>query len=307
MIEIKNLSKRFGKKEVLKNLNLTIKENTIFGLVGINGAGKSTLLRILSGIYHQDEGEILYDGCSSQSILTKKDIFLLSDDPYIENNETIQSFLSYYASFYDIDKEKFFTYLNLFQLDKHSVDSIMQQKISRFSKGMKRQLFICLALTIAPKYLFLDEAFDGLDPLARLTFKRIILNRMQETTMTVIISSHSLRELEDICDNFGLLDGGSISNSGNIEDEKVQYHKYQLAFDVEMNKEKFAELFGEHLVSYHAVGHIVIIIVAFEEDAEALEKLNTLHPLLIDKLNIDFEELFIIEVENKGYLANETK
>lgn len=307
MIEIKNLSKSFGKKEVLKNVNLTIKENTIFGLVGINGAGKSTLLRILSGIYHQDEGEILYDGCSSKSILTKKELFLLSDDPYIESNETIQSFLSYYASFYGIDKEKFFTYLELFQLDKHTVDSIMQQKISRFSKGMKRQLFICLALTIAPKFLFLDEAFDGLDPLARLTFKRIILNRMQEKTMTVIISSHSLRELEDICDNFGLLDGGSISNSGNIEDEKIQYHKYQLAFDVEMNKEKFVCLFGQHLVSYHAVGHIVIIIVALEEDSEVMKKLNTLHPLLIDKLNIDFEELFIIEVENKGYLANEAK
>lgn len=307
MIEIKNLSKRFGKKEVIKNLSLTIQENSIFGLVGINGAGKSTLLRILAGVYHLDEGDIFYDGKNFLDIHTKKDIFLLPDDPYIENNETVQSFFSYYEAFYHLDKGKFLEYLALFQLDKSTSDTLMQQKISKFSKGMKRQLFICLALAIAPKYLFLDEAFDGLDPLARLTFKRIVLKRMEEKTMTVIISSHSLRELEDICDNFGLLDGGNILNSGNIEEEKTQYHKYQLAFEVEIKKKRFIELFQQHLVSYHVIGHVVVIIVSLEEDDEIMNKLHSLHPLLIDKLNIDFEELFIIEVESKGYLKNETK
>lgn len=307
MIEINHLSKRFGKKEVIKDLQFHIVENTIFGLIGINGAGKSTLLRLLAGVYYPDKGEILYDHRNLLDVRTKKDIFLLPDDPYIEGNETVQSFFAYYEAFYSIDKEKFLEYVTLFQLDKHTIGAFMGQKISKFSKGMKRQLFICLALAIAPKYLFLDEAFDGLDPLARLTFKRIVLKRMQEKTMTIVISSHSLRELEDICDNFGLLDGGNISHSGVLEEEKKNYHKYQLAFDKEMEKENFATLFANHLVSYHRIGRIVVIIITSESEDEIIEKLQSLQPLLIDSLHIDFEELFIIEVENKGYLANETK
>lgn len=305
MIEIKNLTKSFGKKNVLNNLNLTIESKKIFGLVGINGAGKSTLLRILSSVYYQDSGEVLFDGCSAKEVATKKNIFLLSDDPYIEIHESVQSFFSYYQNFYEIDKYKFLEYLQLFKLDKALGDNLMQSNISKFSKGMKRQLFICLALAIAPKYLFLDEAFDGLDPLARLTFKRIVLRRMEEKEMTIVISSHSLRELEDICDNFGLLDGGEISNSGNIEDKKDDYQKYQLAFDKEMSQEIFVDLFVDSLVSYNITGRIVVLIIKNLQEDYIMRKLNTINPLIIDRLSIDFEELFIIEVESKGYIKNE--
>lgn len=307
MIEIKNVTKSFGKKKVLDHLNLTIESKKIFGLIGINGAGKSTLLRILSSVYAQDEGEILFDGKGSKEIEVKKDIFFLPDDPYIEMHESVQSFLSYYQNFYSIEKEKFLEYLHLFQLDQAISGNLMSSIISKFSKGMKRQLFVCLALAIAPKYLFLDEAFDGLDPLARLTFKRIVLKRMEEKEMTIIISSHSLRELEDICDHFGLLDGGDISSSGNIEDKKEDYHKYQLAFENEITKETLVNLFGSHLVSYTITGRIVVLIIKSLSTTAIEENFNAIHPLLIDKLHIDFEELFIIEVENKGYIQNENK
>ena len=163
---------------------------------------------------------------------------------------------------------------------------------------MKRQLFIALAIAIGPKYLFLDEAFDGLDPLARLIFKRELSELIEEKKITVIISSHSLRELEDICDKYGLLDKGKIESTGNIIDSKEKYHKYQLAFSEDIDEEAFKDF---NVVSFNKVGRIVRIVL--EGDVEEIEaKLNSLNPILIDKIDIDFEELFLIEVEGKGYL-----
>ena len=163
---------------------------------------------------------------------------------------------------------------------------------------MKRQLFIALAIAISPKYLFLDEAFDGLDPLARLIFKRELTELIEEKKITVIISSHSLRELEDICDKYGLLDGGKIESSGNIIDSKEKYHKYQLAFNEDLDIDAFKEF---DIASFNKVGRIIRIVVKGEED-EIMDKINKLNPMLVDKIDIDFEELFIIEVEGKGYL-----
>ena len=163
---------------------------------------------------------------------------------------------------------------------------------------MKRQLFICIALAICPKYLFLDEAFDGLDPLARLVFKKLIIELVEENDMTVIISSHSLRELEDICDNYCLIDNGVIQSSGSIEEQKNKYHKYQLAFNKNISKEDLENL---NIVSYNKVGRVIKIVC--EGEKEELETIiANLNPLFYDEIDIDFEELFIIEVERKGYM-----
>ena len=301
MIEIKGLTKSFGNKIVLNDLNLTIPSHTIFGLVGINGAGKSTLLRILSNAYDKTSGEVLIDGKPVSDVESKKNIFFLPDEPYSAHSETVNSLLDFYKIMYDFETETFIKYVKLFKLDEAIEANYLNANISKFSKGMKRQLLICIALAIAPKYLFLDEAFDGLDPLARLTFKKIILERMEETEMTVIISSHSLRELEDLCDLYGLLDGGVIDNTGGIEQSKESYQKYQLAFEDEKSKEYFENL---NIVSYNRLGRIVKIIVKGDTE-ENYQKIVALKPLVLDKLPIDFEELFIIEVESKGYLKNE--
>ena len=231
----------------------------------------------------------------------KKNIFFLPDEPYSAHSETVNSLLDFYKIMYDFETETFIKYVKLFKLDEAIGANYLNANISKFSKGMKRQLLICIALAIAPKYLFLDEAFDGLDPLARLTFKKIILERMEETEMTVIISSHSLRELEDLCDLYGLLDGGVIDNTGGIEQSKESYQKYQLAFEDEKSKEYFENL---NIVSYNRLGRIVKIIVKGDHE-ENYQKIVALKPLVLDKLPIDFEELFIIEVESKGYLKNE--
>lgn len=295
MIEIKELRKSFGTKQVINGLSLTINDGEIFGLVGINGAGKSTLLRLISGIYLPDNGSIKIDGMEVfDNPKAKRNIFILPDDPYYPKNSTIQSVLSFYKSLYEINEEEFNSYIKLFGLKSDNT-------INNFSKGMKRQLFIALALAICPKYLLLDEAFDGLDPLVRLKFRKIISRIIEEKNITIIISSHSLRELEDICDSYGLLDGGVIEKTGSIEERKNIYHKFQIAFNDEMDFTVFKDL---DIVSFSNIGRVIKLIVRGDKE-KIVEYLSSLKPLLIDEITIDFEELFIIEAEERGYIAND--
>lgn len=296
MIEIKNLSKSYGDKLVLKNLSIKIEDGKIFGLVGINGAGKSTLLRLISGIFEANTGSILVDGEEIyDNENKKKDIFFLPDEPYYGINTTPLNLIDLYQEFYDFNKQEYLNYLEIFKLP-------LNKKMHTFSKGMKRQVFVSLALAIKPKYLLLDEAFDGLDPLARLTFKRAIIDLVEEKQTTIIISSHSLRELEDICDCYGLIDKMEIASSGEIADTINKTHKYQVAFNEIPSKDMFDDF---NILTYEQESRIVRIVV--NEDFDTFkEKIDKYNPLLIDEIPINFEELFIIEVESRGYLKWET-
>ena len=291
MIEIRNLCKSFKEKEVLRNLNVTIKDGEVFGLVGINGAGKSTLLRLISGIYKADSGYVLVDDVDAyENEDIKKHFFFLPDEPYYGTNTTPRSLVEIYKTFYPLDERKYFNYLDYFKLPS-------DKKMNNFSKGMKRQVFVSLALAIKPKYLLLDEAFDGLDPLARLACKRAIIELVEEKQTTVIISSHSLRELEDICDSYGLLDNMEISSSGDIVEATHSIHKYQVAFSE-------VPIFDNETLGfkkYSIDGRIAKIFTS--DDYETFEKkISGYKPLIIDEIAIDFEELFILEVESRGYL-----
>lgn len=291
MIQLINLNKNFKDKEVLKNLCLTIEEGTVFGLVGINGAGKSTLLRLISGVYKPDGGSVLIDEEEVfENEKAKSKIFFLPDEPYYDENVTPQSLKDIYKVFYNLDEEHYFKYLKLFEIP-------IKKTINKFSKGMKRQVFIALALAIKPKYLLLDEAFDGLDPLARLTFKRALIDLIDEKKTTIIISSHSLRELEDICDSYGLIDNRNIVSSGLISEATENVHKYQVVFSDIITEEQFDINFK----NYQQDGRIIKVVVKedLEQFTKSMEKYN---PLIIDEIPIDFEELFIIEVESRGYL-----
>jgi len=295
MINIKNLDKSYSDKEVLSNVSLTINDGSILGLVGINGAGKSTLLRLLSGIFKPDFGHITFDGQEVfENENVKKDIFFLPDEPFYQYNETPISLLELYKAFYKVDESVYNSYLSYFKIP-------LRKSLHNFSKGMKRQVFISLALAIKPKYLFLDEAFDGLDPIARLAVKRALIDLVIEKKTTVIISSHSLRELEDICDCYALIDNKTISSNGLISDNLEKYHKYQIAFNNEYEKEDFDIDF----ISFNKDKRIIKVVstLAYEEFSKQIEKYK---PLIIDEIPIDFEELFIIEVESKGYLKWET-
>ncbi len=297
MIEIKNVSHGFGKKQVLQNVNLTLNEGSIMGLVGINGAGKTTLLRLISGVYVPKSGAITIDGIDNRKESAKKNLFYLPDDPYYTTYSTGNSLYEMYKVFYPrLDKKVFEELLNSFGLSA-------KKPLRNFSKGMKRQLYIALALAVNPKYLLLDEAFDGLDPLARLSFKKVINQAAEEKGTSVLISSHSLRELEDFCDCYALIDNKTVSSSGDIAERVDRYCKFQLAFAEEPKEEWFQ---GLPIVSKECNGRFVRLILEGRED-EMQEKLSTLSPAVLEQMNMDFEEVFIQEVRlsERGNGGNE--
>ena len=275
MIEIKHLYKSYEKgKPVLKGLSVNIEEGSVFGLVGINGAGKSTLLRVLAGVMQADSGEVLIDGEEVyENERAKGKIFFLPDDPFYTSNVTAEGLAEMYRAVYHLDIDVFRHHLAQFALQGN-------KPIRNFSKGMKRQVFVALALAIAPKYLLLDEAFDGLDPLARLTFKKCIVKLVEEKGTAVIISSHSLRELEDICDSYGILDHGEMTSSGDLANER------ELGFGC---------------MAFEQTGKVARFITR-EEKEVVLAKLELLSPIFVEEIEVDFEELFIGEVQSKGYL-----
>ena len=292
MIEIRGLEHSLGGQKILDGIDLTVAEGSVMGLVGINGAGKTTLLRLICGVYRPDVGEVLCDGVSTQNEDIRKKLFFLPDDPYFTTHTTGKSLRKMYTVFYpEFDVETFKRHMESFKLDENKT-------IRNFSKGMRRQLFVALALAVKPKYLLLDEAFDGLDPLARLSFKRAINEAVENDGMSVMISSHSLRELEDFCDSYALIDQKKIVSSGDISERVNSFCKFQLAFAREVND---AELDALGAVSLERSGRFVRLVL--KESAEsARAKLEALGPAVMDEMPMDFEELFIREVEGRGYL-----
>ena len=292
MLEIKNVTKNFGNHAVLKDCDLKIPSGTIFGLVGINGAGKSTLLRMIAGIIKADQGKIYCDQEDTlENPIIRKEILYLSDDCYFERSATINSLKILYQSFYHFDEERFNQYLKVFGLESNI-------PIINFSKGMKRQVFILFALAIKPKVILLDEAFDGLDPLIRLKIKKALFEILEEDGATIVIASHNLKELEDICDQFGILENGKIRQAGDLQISKEMVNKYQMAFDHEVDLEMFKPFNPLHV---SALGSVITLVIRGNLE-EVKGKLSTFNPLFIDVLNVNFEELFIYELENHGDL-----
>ena len=289
MIKVRNVSKKY-EEPVLQNIDLDIEDESIFGLIGISGAGKSTLLNMLSGVMDVDSGEILYDDEKIyENVKLKRDIFFLPDEPFYTVNATPKNIINAYKMFYNIDLKKYNEILDLFKLPKN-------RSMYNFSKGMKRQVFVALALAIKPKYLFLDETFDGLDPFARLALKREIINLVDNYHTTVIISSHSLRELSDICDSFGLIDNNKIASFGQIDEFMKKYHKYIMAFNEEYDLKDFD---GIPLVKFSKEGKIISCVTSLDYEAMT-ERIKDFNPIVIDEIKLDFEEEFMIEVESRG-------
>ncbi|MBR5286950.1 MAG: ABC transporter ATP-binding protein [Clostridia bacterium] len=285
MIEIKGLSHSFGKKIVLDNIDLTVPDGTILGVVGINGAGKSTLLRLLSGVY-KSQNTVLYDGKSPMLPETRQDIFFLPDEPYYTGANTSNKLFDFYRTFYPNADRNIFDAL----LSEYKIDSKMAMR--NFSKGMRRQVFIALALAVKPKYMLLDEAFDGLDPLSRKLFKDAIIKYVDEENTTVIITSHSLRELEDFCDRFVLIDNAKINSEGDIVEHVSRLCKFSLAFSNDISEKEFSSL---PTVSLEIKGRFVTVVLE-GESGDMYSKLLKLSPAVIEEMPLDFEEAFIHDV-----------
>ena len=292
MLKIRSLTKKFQDNIVLSDVNLDIEEGSVFGLIGPNGAGKSTLLKIVSGIMKPDLGSVLMD---DEPVYdhpqVKKEILLLSDEPFYFYNASVSNMKEFYKVWYSsFDEAVYHHYISAFHLDEHKA-------MKNFSKGMKRQAFIAIALAISPRYLLLDEAFDGLDPMMRLVFKQALADLLERKKITVIISSHNLRELEDICDTFGILENGQVNTSGYIDEAKENIHKIQLAFQEEMHEEDFQAL---DLLSLQIQSRVVNMVVKGN-----IEKINnyldSMEPLMKEVLDVNLEELFLYEMKQKGY------
>ncbi len=287
MLKINGISKSFPGKDVLKDLSLEIHEGSIFGLVGVNGAGKSTLLRCIAGIYQTDAGNVEFDGEDTyRNEKIRKDIFFVNDDPFFPLSSTIRTLKEFYACFYELDGEAYERTLKMFSLDEN-------KPLSSFSKGMKRQVFLLFALAIKPKLLLLDEAFDGLDPIVRHELKRCLYEFIEDNDAIIVISSHNLKELEDICDSYGILEDGKISTYGDLLESKANINKYQVAFRNEID-ESFFDQFD--LLHKSREGSVYSLVIRGDRD-EVCEKLRQADPLILDALSVNFEELFIYEHE----------
>lgn len=288
MLKIEHLEKSFGSVQVLKDLNLEIPDGSVFGLVGINGAGKSTLLRTIAGVYEPDRGNVRFNGNNTfRDETVRKDIAFVADEAYFPIGSTIRSLKMLYESMYGFDEEAYQEYLKQFDLDE-------KMSVSNLSKGMKRRVSLLFALSIRPKLLLLDEAYDGLEPLARLRFRRILSSLVEEEGITVIISSHSLRELEDICDSFGILEDGKILRTGDLLEEKGNISKYQLAFAEEKTKEDFKDL---EIMHYEQEGRVYRLVIRGGQD-EVMETIRQMNPVLTDVLPVSFEEAIALQMSD---------
>lgn len=225
MINISHVRKTFEGLEAVEKVSIHVNRGSIYGLLGSNGAGKTTLLKILAGIYAYDEGEVTIDGqpvFENPSIRDK--IFFIQDHPYFFPQYTVKQMAQFYKSIYSRwDEGRFEELAAIFEIDIH-------KKIHRFSKGIQRQAAFILALSSRPEVLILDEPMDGLDPVMRKKVKSLLVGEVADREMTILISSHNLREVEDFCDYIGIMHKGRVILEKDLDDLKTDTHKIQVAF-----------------------------------------------------------------------------
>lgn len=292
MIKIESVTKNFGDVCSLDQVTLRIPDGSIFGLIGSNGSGKSTLLRAMSGIFAADKGCILYDGFNIwENTEQKAKLVYLSDEPYFLPHSSIEDMRNLFSSLYPtFDNTKFDKLLNLFGLP-------LRRKINTFSKGMQKQTSVLLGLSVCPKYLFCDETFDGLDPVMRHLVKRILMEDIAERGTTVVIASHNLRELEDICDHIALLHKGKLLFQNDLDDMKLSIQKIQAVFTDEGAEEKLREL---PLLNLERRGSMFTIVARGTRD-EWEQRLQAMYPQFYECIPLTLEEIFIAEMEENGY------
>jgi len=287
MIRISNVTKSFDKKVAINNLSIDI-EPGLYGLVGQNGAGKSTLFRLISGVYTANNGEILVDSFLSSTKQSKERIFFLPDTPYAPNNADAKDTLMFYRLFYKIDETNFYNLVHLFNLP-------LLTKIRTYSKGMRRLLFIALALSVDCPILLLDEAFDGLDPLVLETVKYQILKLYEDTSKTIIVSSHNISALEKLVDRFIVIHNGRLRDNGDIEHLGETFVKYQAIFTNSCSEELLAT-HGLNVVSYRKIGSVINFVISQKTQLDINEALNDLKPTLLEIVPIDASEIIALQM-----------
>lgn len=295
MIRASRITKAFGPITALNNMSCQIQSGSIFGLVGSNGAGKSTFLRLVSGVYKPDEGQLLVnDQPVFENPAVKQRIFFVADQPYFQHQATVGEMARFYQAFYPRFSRDRLTHLEkIFPVDT-------RRRLGQMSKGMQRQVILMLALACQPDYLLLDEAFDGLDPVVRQLVKRLLADTITSDGLSVIIASHNLRELEDICDHVGLLHQGGVVLEQDLDSLKLGIHKIQVVFPMPTSQSDFPQL---DILKYKMRGSMAELVVRGQREA-IWAQLQARQPVFIELLPLTLEEVFIQVLEVAGYDIN---
>ena len=298
MIEIKDLSLTFKNAdedhEALKAVTLDIPEGCIYGFVGSNGAGKSTLLRVISGIYRPDSGSVTIDETEVYDRpQAKENIFFVSDETVQFSRLTVNDLKSFYQSSYPTFDDKVFDDLDLPR----------KKPLSQFSKGMKRQAIVAAALASRTKYILLDEAFDGLDPAMRRLIRTMIVDDIFDRGATLIVSSHNVTEIGELCDKAMLLHKGEVIFAKDIDDVREGFEKVQIALPEGELDRSAIENAGVEVLSFKKLGRISTV-VAKGEKADITAKLSALSPAVLELVPLTLEEIFIYEMEVRGYAVS---
>ena len=286
MLTLKNITKTFGDFKALDNLTMTVPKGAVYGLVGPNGAGKSTAIRHLTGVYRPDSGDVLLENAPVwENPTAKTRIGYIPDDIFYFPSASLEDMRKFYAGIYpNFDNALFERLYEVFNLPRKS-------PIRRFSKGMQKQAAFHLSICCKPDVLILDEPVDGLDPVMRRQVWSLILSDVAERGTTVLISSHNLRELEDICDHVGIMDHGKMLIERSLADMQGATHKLQLVGDAPEGLEVLHE---------SASGRLKTLIVRGNVD-EISAKVAATNPAYFDVLPLSLEEIFIYELGGVNY------
>ena len=281
MLEMKNVTKTFGEFKALDDLSLAVPKGAVYGLVGPNGAGKTTAIRHMTGVYRPDTGEITLDGQKiDENLPVKEKLCLVADDPFYFPGSSLQDMMKFYAGIYPrFDRQRFEELQDVFDLPRKS-------PIRRFSKGMQKQAAFHLALCTHAEYLILDEPLDGLDPVMRRQVLGLILDDVARRNTSVLVSSHNLRELEDICDHVGIMKKGKMLVQRSLADMQGSTVKLQMVGDAPAGLEILHRTSSGRLNTYIVRGSIPKV-------QAAVERLN---PAYFDILPLSLEEIFIYEL-----------
>ena len=286
MLELRNITKTFGDFKALDDLSMTVPKGTVYGLVGPNGAGKSTAIRCMVGVYRPDCGEVLMEGAGVyENPALKTRIGYIPDDIFYFPSATLEEMRRFYKGLYpDFDDDLFQRLYEIFDLPRKT-------PIRRFSKGMQKQAAFHLAICCRPDVLILDEPVDGLDPVMRRQVMSLILSDVAERGTTVLISSHNLRELEDVCDHVGIMDHGKMLLEKSLADMQGNTHKLQMVGTPPESLKILHESASGRLNTY-------IVRGSASEIAAAAEAVS---PVYFDVLPLSLEEIFIYELGGVNY------
>lgn len=294
MIEIKNLTKTFGDTQALKDVSIKVNNNSVIGLLGSNGAGKSTLMRILIGIYQPSSGEVTIDGSNPfENINIKSQCFFIADNPKFLRGATMEIMAKYFRGLYSEkwNEEKFQHLASLFSLNINS-------KISKMSKGMQHLAAVALGLATRPKYLLLDEVFEGLDPVMRKLVKELLIELVAGEGTTIVFSSHNLREIDELCDSICILHKGAVVLNQDAYQLKEKHFRVKVIFNNEQDFDKLNQHFD--LSKIVRDGKTAQFAVVGEE-----ENLNFIlsgaQPIYYEIFPMTLEEIFIFRMEELGY------